>query len=420
MVDHYRRPVVGVTGSLDLMTDNGKAMARVLMAMANKSSADTGRRVSRERLQRAREGRSMPPNRAFGWEEDRLTRKPEEATLIRKAILGYTAGENWSSITRMFTESGITPASSTKWYLTSIRNMLLSPRMAGIVAYWGRGGANRSDEGYEADAPRRKARPSDLPRDLALRDENGNYVRGKWQPIVTVEQWEAFITEFERRQEGKEFTSKGTKKYLLSGMLRCARPKPDGTPCGRRMVGTASKHRKTGEPSNIYKCPSPNLGGCGSSQRQMTQLDQLIEDLLFLHLEQNRPQETGQTPDETMTGHPDAAQLADVQGRLKALREGMRDGKVSPESFFAIVPGLESQEKQLIASLSKARRAQADRDQRRKSPEKIRAEWEDATTAGKRAILGQYLQAVIVHPARRMGRAFDHEAIVPVWKPLPQ
>ncbi|WP_327403634.1 hypothetical protein OG194_28465 [Streptomyces sp. NBC_01288] len=98
----------------------------------------------------------------------------------------------------------------------------------------------------------------------------------------------------------------------------------------------------------------------------------------------------------------------------------MRDGKVSPESFFAVVPGLETQERQLVASLSKARRVQVDRDQRGKSPDKVRAEWEAATIPGKRAILGQYLQAAMVHPARPKGRGFDHEAYAPVWKPLPQ
>lgn len=411
LVDHYRRPVVGVTGSLDLMTENGKAMARVLMAMANKSSADTGRRVSRERIQRAREGRSLPPNRAFGWGEDRLSLRPEEAALIRRAILGFTTGENWSSLTRMFIESGIPPVRAKVWYLPTIRNMLLSPRVAGIVTYWGRDGSAQQDDEREADDSKRRARISTSPRDLALRDENGAYVRAKWSPIVTVEQWEALVAEYERRKEGKEFTSGGTKKYLLSGLLRCSRPQEDGTPCGRGMVGISGQ---------IYKCPSKNMGGCGSSQREMTQLDQLIEDLLFLHLEQNQPAEPVQSLGQASDEQPDTEQLDDVQGRLRAMREGMRDGNVSPESFFAVVPGLETQEKQLIASLGKARRVQADRSQRLKSPAQVRTDWNAATVAGKRAILGQYLQAVMVHPARPMGSEFDHEAFEPVWKPMPR
>lgn len=45
-----------VTGSLRLDTDSDVAMARVLVAMANKSSADTARRVARAAKQQAIEG----------------------------------------------------------------------------------------------------------------------------------------------------------------------------------------------------------------------------------------------------------------------------------------------------------------------------------------------------------------------------
>jgi DNA invertase Pin-like site-specific DNA recombinase len=46
-----------VTGNIDLRTSNGRAMARVLVAMANKSREDTARRVARARLQVAQERR---------------------------------------------------------------------------------------------------------------------------------------------------------------------------------------------------------------------------------------------------------------------------------------------------------------------------------------------------------------------------
>ena len=48
--------VRSVTGSLRLDTDSDVAMARVLVAMANKSSADTARRVARAAKQQAIEG----------------------------------------------------------------------------------------------------------------------------------------------------------------------------------------------------------------------------------------------------------------------------------------------------------------------------------------------------------------------------
>ncbi|MFI8880382.1 recombinase family protein [Streptomyces sp. NPDC055243] len=428
LVDHFKRPVSGVTGSLDLMTENGKAMARVLVAMANKSSADTGRRVARERLQRALEGRGLPPNRPFGWQEDRVTLNPQEAAVLRSAILAFIGGETWASAARLIIDSGISPVGGKNWHLKSIKRMMTAPRIAGIASYSGdlhlsmAPGEEASD--HPEDAPE-TAEGGDVHappsvKELALRDAEGSYIQGQWEAIVTVDEWESLIAEMERRHEGVEFTSEGTRKYLLSGLLRCARPGEDGTPCNQRMTGIALKASKRNRARTVYKCPTPANGGCGNSQRDMVELDRLIEDLLFKHLEENRPPESERIPEPQQVS-PEAAKLEDVQSRLSMMRTGMREGTTSPESFFAIVPGLETQERKLLASVGKARRVQADRAQRSKSPARVRAEWHDATVQGKRTLLGQYLRAIIVHPSQSRGRAaFDHTTIAPVWKPMPK
>ncbi|MEU1664621.1 recombinase family protein [Streptomyces sparsogenes] len=430
LVDHFKRPVAGVTGSLDLMTENGKAMARVLVAMANKSSADTARRVARAKVQSAREGTALPTTRAFGWQDDHVTLEPREAELLRKVIADFTTGETWSGITAAIIDTGIPTVKGGRWRLKSVQQMILSPRVAGIMPYRGKVSTMAASDEPEPNGAETAAdddqgeeeHQARSPRDLALRDAEGAYVRGAWEPIVTVQQWEDLITEYERRQDGSEFTSQGTRSYLLSGLLRCARPREDGTPCNARMTGAAvgSRSGRLKTPKMIYRCPAKASGGCGNSTRSMPHMDKLIEDLLFLHLEQNRPAEDDPQP-ETEPEHPDAVRLADVRKRLSMMRNGMREGTVSPESFFAVVPGLEAQEKKLIAGLGKARRAQADRVARLRTPEEVRADWENATIPGRRELLGQYLQAVIVHPAQAKGRGvFDHTTIDPVWKPLPQ
>ncbi|MFE7235329.1 recombinase family protein [Streptomyces sp. NPDC057596] len=48
VVENFRRPIIDITGTLDLLTDNGRTVARLLVTVANKSSADTARRVRRE------------------------------------------------------------------------------------------------------------------------------------------------------------------------------------------------------------------------------------------------------------------------------------------------------------------------------------------------------------------------------------
>ncbi|MER7872184.1 recombinase family protein [Streptomyces solisilvae] len=47
VVENFRRPIFDITGTLDLLTDNGRTVARLLVTVANKSSSDTARRVRR-------------------------------------------------------------------------------------------------------------------------------------------------------------------------------------------------------------------------------------------------------------------------------------------------------------------------------------------------------------------------------------
>jgi site-specific DNA recombinase len=56
VVEHYRRPIVGVRGGFDLVSDNGRFAARILVAQANKSSADTAARVARKHWEQQQRG----------------------------------------------------------------------------------------------------------------------------------------------------------------------------------------------------------------------------------------------------------------------------------------------------------------------------------------------------------------------------
>ncbi|MEU9074935.1 recombinase family protein [Kitasatospora sp. NPDC048538] len=408
LVQYYRRPVKSVTGQLDLMTDAGQAMARILVTMANKSSADTARRVARARLQIAQEGRHRNGGRRFGWKDDGVSLEPVEADALKRAAERFVAGEAWTSLVLDLGASGIRPVKSERWHLKSLKRMLLSPRIAGIVVYTGALHPDRTD-----------ARPHEVHHDpfgSALRDQHGQYVRGEWKQIITVELWEAVVTEAARRKEGKDFTGAGTRKYLLSGLLRCGRVLDDGRVCNKPLNGTRAKNRRTGEYVPIYKCPQPSFGGCGRIQRQMDPVDKLIEDLLFLHLEKNQPQDADRSEPEADGQGEVERELADLQSRLERLRIEYAKGVITPDTFFALVPVLEATIKERQTELAKRSRDRMASARYRKTPEQVREEWEKAPTmAAKRAILGQYLRAVVVHPARWRGNGFDHETIEPIW-----
>jgi site-specific DNA recombinase len=174
LVEYYKRPVETVTGNIDLRTSNGRAMARVLVAMANKSSEDTSRRVARAWLQSAQEGRGnrwVGRRRRFGFQPDG-TLNEVEAEVIRQAAKRFLAGGSWNSVVRFFGKSGHAPLRARSWTAVSVQQILLNPSTAGIAVYNG----SLRQENQEG---RKRYLGSD-PAGVALRDAAGNYVMGQW------------------------------------------------------------------------------------------------------------------------------------------------------------------------------------------------------------------------------------------------
>lgn len=412
LVEYYKRPVATVTGELDLRTSNGRTMARVLVAMANKSSEDTSRRVARARLQEAQQGRNNrmgASRRRFGYTLEK-TVVEAEAKLIRDGAQRVLAGQSWSSLTRFFRESGIPAVHGRPWSYQTIRQIYLTPTIAGIAVY---NGAMRKE-----NQDGRKQATAANPEAVALKDASGNYLRSEWPPILRVEDWQALIAEWKRRRAGQAFSAAGTRKYLLTGLLRCGRIRGDGSMCNRSLVGSVIRPN-SGNPTVVYKCPSAVSGGCGGIQRSAPKLDTLMEDLLFAHITANAPageEDLSVVPD---PDDPDVKELADVQQRLFSMRTGYARGTVSDETMFNVVPELEARERQLKADLAKKAKARRGRISRAQSPVQVRREWDAAAgDAGvRRAILSRYLKAVVVRKSGKLGRGeLDYAAIEPVWR----
>jgi DNA invertase Pin-like site-specific DNA recombinase len=403
LVEAYRRPVQGVTGNLDLSTSNGRAMARVLTVMANKSSEDTARRVARARLQEAQQGVTHKIRRFGRTPEGRII--PEEAELLRWAAQRLIDGESWAGTAKLIEQGPVRPLRGTRWYVQALRYMLLNPTIAGIAVY---NGALRESNGAKRATSERHI-------GSALKNPDGTYVMTGLEPIITIAQWEALVSKFVTAREGIEFTGTGTRKYLLSGLLRCGKLRADGTVCNRSLIGTVNKKAAN---VVVYHCPGIAQGGCGGIQRRASILDRLIEDTLFDYLATKAPRHTpAPQPDQEIS--PQQIELDAANTRLAKLREGFAAGTLTDETFFATVPLIEASIKKLSKAVKEAAGARPGYAPPRTAIE-VREAWAKADTAGKRAILGQYLHAIVVKPAAGRGRAaFDYNAIVPQWKKAP-
>jgi site-specific DNA recombinase len=140
--------IATATGDIDLTTDSGRMVARILAAVARQ---EVERKAERQRLaaqQRAKAGRPQWSTRPFGYERDGSPREAE-AAVVRKAYADVLDGRSLASVTADFNASGFSTtkagqvraadgsAYSGEWDTPTVRHILLNPRNAGISTYRG-------------------------------------------------------------------------------------------------------------------------------------------------------------------------------------------------------------------------------------------------------------------------------------------
>lgn len=405
--------VYGVNGRIDLRTSDGRAMARVLTAMAAKSSDDTARRVARAKLQNAKEG-AVRRVRRFGWTIDGEIIE-REAQVIRDAAAMIIGGVPWVTMAKSVEDGEVRPLRGAHWHVNTLRNMLTNPMVAGISAY--RGALRQSEDAkYGSSAPTASDPAAD-----AMKNADGSYVMTELPGILAVEQWEAICKRIKDAHEGTTPQAYTHKKYLLSGFLRCSRIREDGKPCRKKMIGTRTPSRHApGEYEVVYRCPGKALGGCGKVQRLAAPVDQLIERLFTEYLTAAAPlvaDAAAQAHAEALES-PEARDLRDAKRRLDELdRDYYVEGKMTRERYYQVLPRLEAEINRLVAKVTE----EADRRSQLaplRTPTAVLREWKQAeSVVAKRAILGQYLLAIEMGPSATRGRAgLDRASIVPVWR----
>ncbi len=216
--------VRSTTGSLRLENDADIAMARVLVAMANKSSADTARRVKRASQQQAEDGRWHGGMAPFGYrmENSTLIPVPEHARLVRQAADRILAGDSLYRVVRDWNEAGVPSAKGVKWATTALRQILTNPAICGVRTY----------------------RP--VLDDGSLSKEVVATTEGIWEPILDREVFEKVGRVIDARGAAYRVGGRGrTRLYPFSGMVRCGR-------CGIVMRKQA----------DFYVCCMPERGTC--------------------------------------------------------------------------------------------------------------------------------------------------------------
>lgn len=129
---------------------DGRTMARVMIAFANKSSHDASRRIQRKHLELARQGKSSGGQAPYGWQEDGRKVDPVAAEHIRIAQKQLLAGQ--------IRGLGHPREGTTRLPHHLVERMLTDPRLCGYRTYRGE----------------------------VLLDDDGHPLIGVWEPINIV------------------------------------------------------------------------------------------------------------------------------------------------------------------------------------------------------------------------------------------
>ena len=357
-----------VSGDMDLPTDDGKLKARILGAVAANESAKLKRRIRRKHEELAERGKlSGGGHRPYGFEEDRLAIRPDEAQIIRELASRVLSGDSLRSMCRDLDERGLSTVTGGQWTPHVLRRMLMSARISGQREHLGE--------------------------------------------IVGPAEWEGIITPVDTARlrsvlgDPRRRTNRSPRRYLLAGMLRCSL-------CGATLVA-----RPKMDGRRAYVCAKgPGFAGCGGISTLADDLESLIVEGVLFRL--NTPalanrlaKRAKQTTDASATAD---ALVAD-QARLDELAELFADGEIRKAEWLKARRRIDERVTANKKKLSRMTYTSA-LDGFVGNGEGLRKMWSDLPLARQQAVVAALIDHVIASPALKGRNRFDPTRFTPVWR----
>jgi site-specific DNA recombinase len=210
--------------------------------------------------------------------------------------------------------------------------------------------------------------------------------------ILDVTKWEALCAFLTDPARSGQHVHPGGRKYLLSGIIRCAS-------CTTTLQGNADRQYGL---LFFYSCHNPQC-----RQRVAVtgpKVDEIVTKLVLAYLADRVIERS----DEQWAGEED---LTAATSRIIELMEQYGEGSLSKDVVFPTVQKLEDRVARLRAEKADWLRGQVTV---RPSTNAVEA-WPTMQVDQQRAVIGSVLHAVVVKPGKRGGK-FDPDRIEPIFR----
>lgn len=300
----------------DLASGQGIMAARILGVVAAGEARTISERQKATFERKAYEGKpKVQRQRAFGWEEDGITIRESEATVIRQAVEEIKAGASIASIQHRWNQAGIRtavdPEQSKKavkpdgqWEWSVVYRVLLGWRTVGIRT--------------------RHRQP--------LRDADGQLVRGTWEPIISLEDREQALAMLSRLSRKKLRTG----SWPLAGILRCGE-------CTKPLYGQLPSGTRS---RAIYACKKGHVGISAGLLEQY-----LIKESVRRAYEASKKRSADRPKPKVAEDWPEFHELREKSRLIDELMVGYKSGKLPAAIAFAQVDELDRERTELQKQL---------------------------------------------------------------------
>lgn len=375
---------------MDLSTEQGRETARYAVLAARKESRRNSERQIRRHKQRREMGKITGGYRPFGVADDRRSLNTTEVALIRQAASDLLTGKPIYAIVDEWTAAGVKTAGGKPVSRSVLRNMLLSPRMAGFLV--------------QHPSPREEGKPA-KPRHqwIAMSEKTGKPLMANLPPILADDPdaalalWQLVCEELAGRRKPQSYRPGNRAKYLLSSIVVCG-------VCAAPMRGMWVKAKDR----HNYACAA----GCVAVHGP--ELDAHVSGVLCAHWKGAPVIVPAEEP------FPDEEQMLDLADRSAALEAAFATGR------FAVPGGDKADEVErylsakeavmtLLRPLVKSHR-EWQRAHVAPAPVNTLDVWESADVNGRRMMVRRELQRVVVNPVPRGRRPFDPSRADLQWR----